>query len=546
MPEQRFIVLADPPTPNGDLHVGHLSGPYFAADAFTRYLRLRGYTVAFLSNFDSNQPYVLTAGRRLGIEPAAVLEHFTGRIARSLAACDIAPDFMGAPDAHQGEFVERFFKDLYERGKLLVKEEEMPYCGTCERYLFEAYLQGTCPNCGATPCYGNGCESCALPNQPKDMGDRLCRTCGEPPRETRTYRGLFLPLERYREELTAFLGSGASRFRQTVKDLFRSALARPLPDIALSYVSDYGLPVTLPGFEGQIWNVRLEILPALIDTVDKWREMQGWEEGWDWRRSTDYEVVCFHGFENSFQYVVSFTTLLLASGLGFRLPAANITNEFYLLEGKKFSTTRNHAVWGTDILARVSADQLRFYLALTNPEVEQTDFVVADFQATTDRRLTAPWNDIHARLGAALARRMSPMSTMSTASPVQTAPLPAELAGRLDALAAGLEAAYGVEAFSLRVAAGLLADHLEWLAGHVAATLGQPGETGCALSAALTATRALAFFAGPLMPRFATGLREALGPEGGWGSYRSPVDPGAVRWTDDLALPRVADADLRF
>ena len=48
------------------------------------------------------------------------------------------------------------------------------------------------------------------------------------------------------------------------------------------------------------------------------------------------------------------------------------------------------------------------------------------------------------------------------------------------------------------------------------------------------------------MPRFATRLREALGPEGGWGSYGSPVDPGAVRWTDDLALPLVAAADLHF
>src|SRR6185369_6943412 len=216
MPDPKFIVFADPPTPNGDLHVGHLSGPYFAADAFTRYLRLRGKPVAFLSNFDSNQPYVSTAGRRLGMTPAAVVEHFTGRIARSLAACAIEPDLVGSPDEHQGDFVQRFFGDLYQRGKLLVKEEEMPYCGSCDRFLFEAYLQGTCPNCGATPCYGNGCESCALPNAPRDMGDRICRLCGEPPRELRSYRGLFLPLSRYRAELAAHLQSGASHYRQPV------------------------------------------------------------------------------------------------------------------------------------------------------------------------------------------------------------------------------------------------------------------------------------------------------------------------------------------
>ena len=28
----RYIVTVTPPTPNGDLHLGHLSGPFLAAD----------------------------------------------------------------------------------------------------------------------------------------------------------------------------------------------------------------------------------------------------------------------------------------------------------------------------------------------------------------------------------------------------------------------------------------------------------------------------------------------------------------------------------
>jgi methionyl-tRNA synthetase len=537
MPEPRYVVLADPPTPNGDLHVGHLSGPYFAADAFTRYLRLRGRQVAFLSNFDSNQPYVLTAGKRLGLTPEAVVEHFTGRIARSWAACAIEPDLVGSPDARQGEFVARFFADLYERGKLLVKDEPMPYCTSCERYLFEAFLQGSCPHCGTTPCYGNGCESCALPNRPEDMGDKVCRLCGEPPREVRSYRGLFLPLSRYQDELAAHLRSGTSRYRKPVLDLVLPALDKPLPDIPLSYVSDYGLPVALPGFAGQIWNVRLEILPALIDTVDKWRETRP-GDGWDWRGADDYEVVCFHGWENTFQYVVSFNTLLLASGVGFKIPAANLTNEFYLLEGKKFSTTRNHAVWGTDILARVSSDQLRFYLALTNPEVTQTDFVIEAFRETTDRCLTRPWNELQSRLAAALAA--SPRSGPE--------PLPEALAGRLAGYAAQLEGAYELPDFSLRRAAAIFAEALGAIGAQAAAALARPD----GLSAALTAARALALFGGPLLPRLSARLLAAIGGvggdggEGGWDTYREPVDPRDVRWSGDLTLAPLAQADLRF
>ncbi|MFL6534778.1 MAG: class I tRNA ligase family protein, partial [Pseudomonas sp.] len=32
----KFIVTITPPTPNGDLHIGHLAGPFLSADIFTR------------------------------------------------------------------------------------------------------------------------------------------------------------------------------------------------------------------------------------------------------------------------------------------------------------------------------------------------------------------------------------------------------------------------------------------------------------------------------------------------------------------------------
>ena len=35
----RAIVTITPPTPNGDLHLGHLSGPFLAADVCARTLR---------------------------------------------------------------------------------------------------------------------------------------------------------------------------------------------------------------------------------------------------------------------------------------------------------------------------------------------------------------------------------------------------------------------------------------------------------------------------------------------------------------------------
>ena len=44
-PYKRVLITATPPTPNGDLHVGHLSGPYLGADVHRRYLEMRGVEV---------------------------------------------------------------------------------------------------------------------------------------------------------------------------------------------------------------------------------------------------------------------------------------------------------------------------------------------------------------------------------------------------------------------------------------------------------------------------------------------------------------------
>lgn len=525
----RYVITADPPTPNGDLHVGHLAGPYFGANALARALRLRGHDVAYYSNFDPHQTYVVSTGLRLGLTPEQVVERFKGRIWSTLKTARMTPDLFGEPDEGQKTFVGRFFEDLYDRDRLLVKDEEIPYCGRCGHHMFETYIQGTCPHCG-TPCYGNTCEVCVLPNRTVEMGSPKCRHCGEPPTEIVTYRGLFLPLSRYQEELTRFYPTRRGIWRRRLLDLIEPLLDRPLPDIPLSFVCDYGLPVSIPGFPGQVYNVRLEIVAALVHTFDVWRDSRD-DGGWDWRDAPDdLSMVCFHGYENGFQYGVSFHALLLASRLGWGLPYASLSNEFYLLEGKKFSTTRDHAVWGADLLDRVDADPLRFYLALTNPEETEADFVLETFRRVADRRLVEPWNEICARVGAALGQLSEPL------------PAPSDgFAARLVEILGGLGGAYRVEGFSLRQAA----DHLAGLLDALARRSGDAdGSAATRLADVLAGAALLANVAEPVMPGLAERLRGALGLSPGWPEAPVAPDPKDVRWTDDLRLRPLAEADL--
>src|SRR4030095_9329865 len=49
---RRALVCATPPTPNGDLHLGHLSGPYLAGDIWRRFLRAKGVEVCYGTRTD--------------------------------------------------------------------------------------------------------------------------------------------------------------------------------------------------------------------------------------------------------------------------------------------------------------------------------------------------------------------------------------------------------------------------------------------------------------------------------------------------------------
>ena len=64
-----MFVFSTPPTPNGGLHIGHLSGPYLGTDAFVRFQRMNGTRVWHLAATDDFQSYVAECARREGRTP---------------------------------------------------------------------------------------------------------------------------------------------------------------------------------------------------------------------------------------------------------------------------------------------------------------------------------------------------------------------------------------------------------------------------------------------------------------------------------------------
>ena len=59
-------------------------------------------------------------------------------------------------------------------------------------------------------------------------------------------------------------------------------------------------------------------------------------------------------------------------------------NELYLLDGQKFSTSRNHALWADEFLADEDRELVRLYLSWDRPDRYESNFTRESYDAFCD------------------------------------------------------------------------------------------------------------------------------------------------------------------
>lgn len=477
------LVTAAPPNPNGDLHLGHLSGPFLGADVLTRHLRQRGRRVLYVSYTDDLSPFVLRKAEEIDRAPEATAYLYGRRMEQTLALASMLPDYYEHPyrDPVHVRTINAFFHRLWRAGKLEVGETPAFYCPRCRRYLYEAHVRGRCQFCAA-PSDGFYCEECALPQEPAGLKEPRCIRCGRQPEIRRIPRIVF-PLDRYADALEAYYA--AVSWRPRLRDYCDDLLRRGLPPTPISRLSAYGAPVPLPGWTGHILDTWYSGIFGYVASTRAYAAVNGDAGGWrGWWDERSAEVVHFIGFDCGFSHAILWPALLIAHG-GIALPRTIVANEFYRLEGEKFSTSRGHAIWGADFLRDNDADLTRLYLCLTNPESEQTSFARDEYVRFVEE------------CGPRLRRIAAAAGSSGPKSP----------AGRTLAVAGGLPARVArslePETFSLRAAAAAIVEAVEAVDAALDEDAALPREVAAAIAAATA----------PVLPRFAARLWSDLGLE---------------------------------
>jgi methionyl-tRNA synthetase len=414
----RVVVISPAPTANGDLHLGHLAGPFLAADAYTRYARAAGQEVLFGTGIQDTQTYVVTTAHRLGITPRALAARSAEDVEATLAALGIRVDGFTSLDERVTKVVVDFIDRLHSAGRLRLRAITFPYSPRTGEFLVDGYVRGGCPVCLADAC-GGQCEGCGHPIAAGELIDPRSTMHPDDPVEPREARVLVLPMEEHRDGLHDYFARHGSTMRPHMAQAVQEMLSRPLADYPITFPISWGIPAPFPEVAGQAINSFAEAMAWSIHCTAVSAEQRGAvlaAEDELWFPEAGSKVVFFLGFDNTYPFALAGIAMLLAHGNRYGLPAQFVTNEFYELENEKFSTSRGHVVWGRDLAAEVPRDLIRFHLAATSPELQRADFSRAALDRVTETRLVRPWNRVAAKVDEWAGHGPLPVSERSRAA----------------------------------------------------------------------------------------------------------------------------------
>lgn len=391
----KYTVTAALPYANGPLHLGHVAGVYLPADIFVRFLRMKGHDVAFISGSDEHGAAITLRAKKDGVSPQEIVDKYNGIIAKSFTDFDISFDiFHRTSTKIHHETSQDFFNVLHDKGKFIEETSEQYYDQEYDQFLADRYISGECPKCQNPSAYGDQCEKCGSALSPTELINPKSTLSGKTPIMKSTSHW-YLPMENHEVWLKEWIEKGMldgvqkhnpKEWKNQVVGQCMSWIDGGLRPRAMTRDLDWGVKVPLPGAEGKVLYVWLDAPIGYISATKQWAldNDKNWKDYW----TGDRKLVHFIGKDNIVFHAIIFPILLKDHG-DLILPDNVPAYEFLNLEGDKFSTSRNWAVWLHEYIESYpdKIDELKYVLTSIAPENRDSEFTWKEYQTRINSEL---------------------------------------------------------------------------------------------------------------------------------------------------------------
>lgn len=369
------LITAALPYVNNVPHLGHIVGCHLPADIFARFCRLKGYSTLFIGGTDEHGTPSEIAALEKGISPKELCNYYYRIHKKIYQWFGFSYDnFSRTSRPIHHKTTKQFFKEVYKNGYIFEKEMVLPYCLSCQRFLPDRYIEGTCPFCGFEKARGDQCDHCGHLLDPKDLKDPYCVLCKGKKIVFKKSKHLFLDLSRLEKKLKKWIQK--KKWRKQVKTMALGWIKEGLRPRSISRDLSWGIKIPLKGYRKKVFYVWFEA-PIGYLSATKEALPKTWQKYWQNPKAKIYHFI---GKDNIPFHTIFWPASLMVHGK-LNLPYNVIGLQYLNYEGKKFSKSRKWGVFCENLPELgLEPDYWRFYLGFLIPETSDTDFKWEEFK----------------------------------------------------------------------------------------------------------------------------------------------------------------------
>jgi methionyl-tRNA synthetase len=319
----RFYVTTPIYYVNDVPHIGH-AYTTVAGDVLTRWRRLWGDDVFYLTGTDEHGLKVQRAAEERGVSPKELVDETAKVFRDTWDALDIAyDDFIRTTEPRHYKAVQQFLQTIYDAGDIELGTYEGLYCVSCEAYYAEDEL------------VDDGC--CPIHLRPV---------------EHVTEENYFFKLSRYQDRLLEYYAQHPEAVQpETRLNEVLGFIRGGLQDFSMSRTSiSWGVP--LPWDPNHVAYVWADALFNYCTAVGYGEDEERFNYWWP----VDYHLV---GKDILRFHAVYWPAMLMSAGLA--PPKCVFAHGWLLVGGEKMSKTRLNQIAPADLVAEFGVDGFRYH-----------------------------------------------------------------------------------------------------------------------------------------------------------------------------------------
>ena len=310
---------------NSDPHLGH-AYTTVAGDVLARHHRQLGEDVFFLTGTDEHGGNVARAAEAAGMDPKAFCDQVSARFRALGEAMDASHDFfIRTTDPEHEQRVQAFVQLLKDKGELYEGTYAGLYCSSCEQF----YAEGDLIQPG---------NICPQHNRPAEWVEE---------------RNWFFPLKQWAPRLLELYDRNPEFVRTRARyNEARSMIEGGLEDVSFTRASvSWGVPVPWePDQTIYVW----------VDALLNYRTALEYGLGRD--VSGVFWPISLHMMAKDILrlHAIIWPAMLMAAG--YEPPQGLFVHGYFTSGGQKMSKTLGNVIDPFEVIERLGADALRFYL----------------------------------------------------------------------------------------------------------------------------------------------------------------------------------------